>query len=51
MGDARTTQEILGALQQEAQRRPHSLRELGMHQVRLELARAELRLRQPPLCG
>ena len=46
-GDARTTPEILGALQQEARLRPHSLRELGMHQVRRELAKAELRLRQP----
>ena len=37
-GDARTTPEILGALQQEARRRPHSLRELGKHQVCWELA-------------
>ena len=46
-GDVRTTPELLAALQQEARLRPHSLRELGMHQVRRELAKAELRLRQP----
>ena len=46
-GDVRTTPEILAALQQEARLRPHTLRELRMHEERLELAKAELRLRQP----
>ena len=46
-GDVRTTPEILAALQQEARLRPNTLRELGKHQARRELAKAELRLRQP----
>ena len=46
-GDVRTTPEILAALQQEARLRPRTLRELGKQQARRELAKAELRLRQP----
>ena len=46
-GDVRTTPEILAALQQEARLRPRTLRELGKHQARRELAKVELRLRQP----
>ena len=45
-GDVRTTPEILAALQQEARLGQRTLRELGKHQVRRELAKAELRLRQ-----
>ena len=49
-GDGRTTPEIRGSLQQEARLRPHSLRELGMRQVRRELVKAAAsapRHRQP----
>ena len=44
-GDVRTTPELLAALQQEARLRPNTFRELGKHQARRELAKAELRLR------
>ena len=46
-GDVRTTPELLAALQQEARLRARTLRELGTTDVRRELAKAELRLRQP----
>ena len=41
-GDVRTTPEILAALQQEARLRPRTLRELGKHEVRRELAKARV---------
>ena len=40
-GDVRTTPKILAALQQEARLRARTLRQLGKHQARRELAKAE----------
>ena len=47
-GDARTTPELLEALKEEARMRPRNLGELcGLLSARRDVAKAELRLRQP----
>ena len=47
-GDARTPPELLAALKEEARMRPRNLGELcGLLSARRDVAKAELRLRQP----